>query len=444
MKRKIFLLTVSCIFTVVALACVQSYFIYNTYQLRSKEADIAISAQFLDIEMKDQLDTLNAVWMNKTRLFLDDYWNKEADKNGYVTMINGLQDSLSGAAVSYFSGEGFFDGYNLSYSNYITSITVFDVATGASDTIYRGKLKVYSTNTENLPEMQASKSVWNDGGAEGEAFRYEIASTRYYSIADWQEKIIIKMSGLLIFSVLLLLLVVLLFYLSIKNLIAQRKIADVKTDFINNITHEFQTPLAALDIAVKTLQKKDVQLSQEHFSNTLNIIGRQNLRMQKLFSRVTEASLDPDVSISSIENLGCNDIMDIVHDFKLTHDATIECDTPNGILLKMDRFHLNTILINLLDNAVKYGASAVALSIRQQDGKTILKVKDNGPGIAEKEHPMLFEKFYRVEKGNIHTTKGLGLGLYYVRSVVKAYNGDIAVKSAPGQGTEFIIEIPLV
>ena len=111
-----------------------------------------------------------------------------------------------------------------------------------------------------------------------------IKTNRYYSFDELQQIIISKMAGLLLFSVLLMAFVVFLYYMSLKNLISQKRIADIKTDFVNNITHEFQTPLATMDIAIKTLQRKDKQMSPEHYNNTLAMVARQNERLQKYLS----------------------------------------------------------------------------------------------------------------------------------------------------------------
>ncbi len=108
----------------------------------------------------------------------------------------------------------------------------------------------------------------------------------------------------------------------------------------------------------------------------------------------------------------------------------------------MDRFHLDTILINLLDNAEKYGAGVITLKLEKSAKGITLAIQDNGIGIAKKEQLAIFDKFYRVQKGDIHTTKGLGLGLFYVNRIIEAYMGTIIVSSEEGKGATFIISIP--
>jgi signal transduction histidine kinase len=448
MKRKILFLIIGCIVTVTALAVIQGYFIYNTYKLKAKEANAEITDQFLELETSGKLDSINAAWMLQTGNFIQDYYNHKAKKEDYTPLITKVSDSISEVMDDYINKNQIFEAYEVNYINYLKTIVLFRDGSKVPDTLFKGKQLLYGNNEARTPETPASRSTWRDGKYSDDHknkmdYTFEVVSQRYYSIANWERQVYIKMAGLLIFSVLLLSFVVILFYLSIKNLITQKKIAEIKTDFINNITHEFQTPLAALDIAVKTLRKKEGELTEEHFKHSLEIIDRQNVRMQKLFGQVTEASLtEGTITPVHAQTLAYNSIKEILDDFSLSHpDVNINWNTNDSVLY-MDRFHLTTVIVNLLDNAVKYGADTITVALQKQDSDAILSIKDNGIGIAKKEQKAIFEKFYRVQKGNIHTTKGLGLGLFYVQQLVKAYNGTITVNSEEGTGAEFIISLP--
>lgn len=440
MKQKIAFLISGCILTVVALALIQAYFIYNTYLLNAKEANQAINSQLLAMETTGKLDTLNNVWMKKTKYFVDLYYNKKATKQDYVKLIKKTEDSLSDVISKFIIKEKFFEGYDVTFANYIVSAGIYKDDPKKAKPLFSGKMLLYGNNPERNAETQASQSTWH--GDSNKQFNFVVVTERYYSIENWEKNVFIKMSGLLIFSVSLLIFVVALFYLSIKNLITQKKIADIKTDFVNNITHEFQTPLAALDIAVKTLRKKEGELTEEHFTTSLDIIDRQNIRMQKLFSQVTEASLTDDtITPVNAQAMDSSTIKEIINDFALSHPAiSVNCDKSSAVL-HIDKLHLTTLLVNLLDNAVKYGADTISVLLKDTPDHSVLTVKDNGIGIPVKEQKAIFDKFYRVEKGNIHTTKGLGLGLYYIQQIVKAYKGSISVKSVEGTGSEFIISI---
>lgn len=442
MKRKILFLITGCIITVTALTCIQAYFIYNTYLLKAKEANAVITQEFLGMETSGKLDDLNKAWIRKTSRFIKDYMDKKVAKEDYEGIMKTTTDSLSKIAIKSIKKKKFYEDFDVSYTNYLSAIVIYKKGSKIGDTIYSGKMLVFGNNVEGSEESKASQSKSRDDSYN--SYSFEIISDRFYGIANWERQIIIKMLGLLVFSALLLIFVVLLFYWSIKNLITQKKIADIKTDFINNITHEFQTPLAALDIAVATLKKKEGKLTPEQFSYTLSIVDRQNVRMQKLFNQVARTSLATGViDITHAQPIGYTEIQEIINDFIISHpETTITFEENKNIFLHIDRFHLDTILINLLDNAVKYGATNINVQLEKDKSNTILKVQDNGIGIAQKEQLAIFDKFYRIQKGDVHTTKGLGLGLFYIQQLIAAYKGHISVKSEEGEGATFIISIP--
>lgn len=451
MKRKIMLLIGACIFTVVALAAIQGYFIYNTYQLTEKEVSATIKKQLIEIEDTREWYTLNNAWMDQSGEFIKKFADKQIDKKEFVKFMNSKTDSLSKVMSEYMARKKKPGDFDIGYSIYITSATV--TVNDITDSIYSGKLYVLGNNVKNKGEELSSQGRWEGNEnlekdtsvpAIKKNYNYIIKSERYYSFADWQKTIISKMAGLLLFSILLMAFVVYLYYSSLKNLITQKRIADVKTDFVNNITHEFQTPLATMDIAIKTLQRKETEMAPEHYKSTLSLLERQNNRLQKLFRQVTEASLTPIANSNSKIEMSCDEIKEMIDDFNLSHpDVIISChQVKKGIVAKIDHFHLNTIIVNLLDNAVKYGAEQIDIEMDATEHHFLLKIKDNGKGIPVREHTAIFDKFYRIEKGNIHNTKGLGLGLFYVKQLVETYKGTIKVESEENKGATFLISIP--
>ncbi|MCV9930354.1 HAMP domain-containing histidine kinase [Flavobacterium sp. LS1R49] len=445
MKRKIMLLIGACIFTVIALATIQGYFIYNTYQLNEKEINIAIKKQIARLEDTEEWENLNDVWTRRSKKYVREYVKEykkgnttKPDLNKY---LNTNKDSLFRAMNAYMKKMVQPEDYDIDYSIYVNSIILINH--GKTDTLFKGKILVLANDTLKKNHILSSMGRWETKDNDDELSMI-VKSNRYYSFDELQQTIISKMAGLLLFSVILMAFVVFLYYMSLKNLITQKRIADIKTDFVNNITHEFQTPLATMDIAIKTLQRKDEQMSPEHYKNTLAMIARQNERLQKLFRQVTEVSVMP-IANKDIIHVTSEEIKDMIDDFRLSKpDVTIEFTSQKeAFSIPMDRFHLNTILINLLDNAVKYGALKIEADLRITAGNFILSVKDNGKGIPVQEQASIFDKFYRVEKGNIHNSKGLGLGLFYIKQLVETYNGTIRVKSEEHKGSLFIITIPI-
>lgn len=449
MKRKITLLIIGCIATVAALTAIQGYFIYNTYKLTSKEASEAIHKQLLRLEEMPEYDSLNKAWMATTEKFIKNYKKSKVAKPDYGKVIGRQRDSLSNNISELLKTAG-LPAY-IGYNTYITSVVINEETN--DDTIYKGRALLFGNRLKNDIETGFSQGRWQsrsiekvntDNDSEIQQFDYEIKTGRYYSVENLERLILGKMAGLLAFSVALLCFVVALFYLSLKNLIRQKNIADIQSDFINNITHEFQTPLATLNVAITTMQLKERELSPEQYYNTITIIERQNSRLQKLFKQVTDASLATDAMPPAEKQLyGCKEAQQVIADFKISRpEAKITCTGNDGSFITMDRFHFNTILVNLLDNALKYGADTVTINISQDETSFIMKVSDNGHGIAVKEQALIFDKFYRVEKGNSHNTKGLGLGLYYIKQLINAHKGKITVESRLNEGSTFTIILP--
>lgn len=455
MKTKIIILITCCILTIIALGAIQGYFIYNTYRLTEREVREDINKDLLEMESTAEYDSLNASWMRKTATFVAGSDTARAGDKEYKKLIQRNADSLLNPFTVMLSKIRTFKKYNITYSNYAKLLLVKNP--GKTDTVFKGKILLFGNIKDESTETGLSQGRWQSISYSREKddvtqevsenvkhYNFEIVTERYYSITNWQTLILTRMAGLLVFSVLLFVFVTGLFYWSIKNLLLQKKIADIKSDFINNITHEFQTPLATMNMAIKTLQHKNGQLLAAHRENTLNIIQRQNRRLQKLFSQVTDASLSTDnVHIPDREIITCTDIQEIINDFEITRPGiTIICHNADDVKLSINRAHLYSTLVNLLDNAVKYGASAITVTVQNTNNDVTIAIHDNGPGIPLQEQELIFDKFYRIQKGNIHNTKGLGLGLYYVKQIAGVYNGTVTVHSKHNKGTVFTLILP--
>ena len=146
----------------------------------------------------------------------------------------------------------------------------------------------------------------------------------------------------------------------------------------------------------------------------------------------------PDATISLDSITG----QDICQNHDLTLDYTVYNINSNDTLLNIDKFHLTTAINNVLENAVKYGCNNITISTKNENGHFQISIQDDGIGISKQKQHLLFEKFYRVEQGNLHNTKGLGLGLYYVDQIVKAHKGSVNVMSELGKGASFTISLP--
>jgi two-component system sensor histidine kinase VicK len=233
--------------------------------------------------------------------------------------------------------------------------------------------------------------------------------------------------------------------MALKALIKQKKVSDIKTDFINNITHELKTPLSTLAISTKILERKDIRDNEKHFENLIGTISRQNNRLQQLIDQVLNHSLgENEIELQKEKIISENFLNSIVGDFQMANPniiITTDFKTEKTTIL-LDKFHLTTAILNVLENAVKYGCHHITIQTSIVNNEFNISIQDDGIGISKSQHSLLFDKFYRVEQGNLHNTKGLGLGLYYVNQIIKAHQGSITVISDLGKGAVFNIAIP--
>jgi signal transduction histidine kinase len=264
----------------------------------------------------------------------------------------------------------------------------------------------------------------------------------YVSVIDWETIILERMRMVLLLSLLSILTIIILFVIAIKALIKQKKVTDVKTDFINNITHELKTPLTTLGISTKILERKDIRDNEAQFNTILHTISRQNNRLQSLIDQVMANSLGENEIELQKEKIEIESFLhSIIADFRIAYPKVIIethfCSPKTNLVL--DKFHLTTAILNVLENAVKYGSSTITIKTEILKNQFNISIKDDGIGISKNKQSLLFDKFYRVEQGNLHNAKGLGLGLYYVNQIIKAHQGSIAVMSNLGKGSVFTI-----
>ena len=252
-------------------------------------------------------------------------------------------------------------------------------------------------------------------------------------------------------SILFLLVVVFSFAYIVLTILRQKKIGEMKNDFINNMTHEFKTPIANISLATEVLKRSEIVADRDRFNKYVDIVNQENRRMRTLVDRILRIASrnQEDLSIDrqptdmhelireAVDNICVEECME-----GSTIDLDFKADPPEVLA---DPVHFTNIIHNLIDNALKYTVSEprIRISTRTDQSRFFLEVQDNGIGIGPEAQRHIFEKFYRVPTGNQHDVKGTGIGLYYVKTIVEAHDGTIQVKSEPGKGSRFIITLPL-
>ena len=325
-----------------------------------------------------------------------------------------------------------------------------------SDTIFAEKPLISNKLYGDLVSLENAFLVRNYVGTtsgilhpnvDNSTYQLLTEDTLYVSIKNWELIVLKRMAGIFLLAVCSILVLITLFVIALKSLIQQKKISDIKTDFINNITHELKTPLATLSVSTKLLSRPQIAENPEHFNGLLDTINRQNNRLQHLIDQVMTNALGHNEIDLHKEKTAMPDFLHlIISDFQIAFPNVAISTNFNATktTLNLDRFHLTTAITNVLENAVKYGCQNIVVSSDMRNDEFCLTIQDDGIGISKKNQALLFDKFYRVEQGNIHTTKGLGLGLYYVEQIVKAHKGTIQIVSDLGKGATFNLNIPSV
>lgn len=244
------------------------------------------------------------------------------------------------------------------------------------------------------------------------------------------------------------------FVITIYLIFRQKKLTDMKNDFINNMTHEFKTPISTISLAAQMLNDSSVRKSSNMLEHISNVINDETKRLRFQVEKVLQMSMfERQKATLKLQDVDANTIIEnIIHTFKIKVEkygghieAVLKAEQS---IIHVDEMHFTNVIFNLLDNAVKYRREdeSLKLSVTTRDvsgGRLEVTVADNGIGIRREDLKKIFEKFYRVPTGNLHDVKGFGLGLAYVNKMVRELGGQITVESELGQGTRFIITLPL-
>jgi two-component system phosphate regulon sensor histidine kinase PhoR len=257
------------------------------------------------------------------------------------------------------------------------------------------------------------------------------------------------LGGLLGGSALLLVFTSSCFVLVLHTMVAQRRLAEAKNDFINNMTHELKTPLTTVSAAVETLERFGPQADPEKLKTYFRISHTELRRLSDLVDKVlTIATKERQALVLHPEPVHPAELVQAAvyrHQLHASKPVYFEVEMATADVVQADRLHLDGVINNLIDNAIKYSKEQVTISVRSRRtaGGWQLTVQDNGVGIASGYQAAVFDRFFRVPTGNLHPVKGFGLGLYYVRQVVERHGGHIAVRSEPGRGSTFTFWLPL-
>jgi two-component system phosphate regulon sensor histidine kinase PhoR len=274
----------------------------------------------------------------------------------------------------------------------------------------------------------------------------------FVSFSDKKSQILSSIAVMGSVSIIFTLIIVLAFASAINQLIKQRQISEIKTDFINNMTHEFKTPIATINLALDSIKNPMIAQNPEILQRYHKMIREENKRMHAQVENVLRISkLEKNELDISKERLKLHDIINI----SISHvDLIIKnrngyikthLEANKSSILANDT-HMTNVVVNILDNAIKYSTGEPKIDIYTENVRNniILKIADQGNGMSKAVTKKIFDKFYREHTGDVHNVKGHGLGLAYVKQIVDDHQGEITVESEKGKGTTFIIKLPLI
>ena len=276
--------------------------------------------------------------------------------------------------------------------------------------------------------------------------------TLYIDFPDKNKHILSDISYILLLSLFFIFIIVIAFSSSLYQLVKQKKISEIKTDFINNMTHEFKTPIATINLALDSIKNPKIINDQDKVFRYLKMIRDENKRMHGQVENVLRISrLEKNQIEISTE---ASDLHDVIDD-AISHVSLLTLDKKGSITTHLEalqseilanQFHMTNVLVNILENALKYSEDKPKIDVftESTNKNLLIKIEDKGIGMSKNVQKHIFDKFYREQKGNIHDVKGHGLGLAYVKEIIDIHHGTVFVDSEKGKGSTFTIKLPLI
>lgn len=444
MKRKtISTVIILAVISVISILIVQYFWIQTSIATQAKRVEIQEKEDSLDMKHFTELVHISL------RNVLREISSKKSDSTdlyGAVKMIkpNYFSADIAEELHPYYLEtllKREFDAQHI-YQDF--QYGIYDCFT---DSIVFGNLIRYSKKSAQYAEADSSvtspKLNWKKDGHYFTVFfpniNYQPLEALDYDRSPW------------IFMFAIIFFVLIFFTFSINVILKQKRLSEVKTDFINNMTHELKTPISTIALSSDVLMKGDFAHDPEKLKRYAGIIYKENKRLENQVERVLNvAKMDKESIQLKRTEVDIHELLEEIRENfefnQFARDGRMEVrldateHTING-----DMVHLTNVFYNLIDNACKYCEQTPVISVKtyNEKDKVFITITDNGIGIKRENLSMIFDKFYRVPTGNLHNVKGFGLGLFYVKLIVEQHGGKISVKSTYGKGTTFYINFPL-
>ena len=474
--------------TLIVITGFQAYWLKNNYDREKKTMEIKAQIQFQETVRRLQVIKFklgmpgDSLSHSKMRVFVTDEVPGEKElrlnfspgKTEVITMVNSIRDKINDTLTKVMRGPGIIIGrqkgtllrtqdsmhgqieerlemngknvykYLSGVDSLQDSLKIPEITAAYTKSLKEEKLgvpfniiRLDSAKFEEGPDM-AHATV---GFSHPITYELQLGNSFSYLIK--------KISLPILFSIFLVGVTLLSFVLLYRTLLKQHRLAEIKNEFISNITHELKTPIATVGVAIEALKNfnamQDPQRTREYLDISSNELQRLSLLVDKVLKLSMLEKKEIELKYETVDLLSV--VNEVATSMRLQlekYHATLRINTEGDVNLFADRLHLLSVVFNLLDNSLKYskGEPAIRISLKGTDHEVELRITDNGIGISPEFKNKVFEKFFRVPSGNTHNTKGYGLGLSYVAHIVQKHKGTVSVESKEGKGTEFIINLP--
>lgn len=441
-RRSISVVIFLAVFALAAVIIIQLFWVNKA--LNIQEDQVAIQQKTINMEkvqfentvslalirVRDRLISLNE---EASAFYLDPV--KQINENYFVVSFYDTlnPDLLKSYLIDEFERKHILESFEYGIYDCFTDSIIYDKYVGLS--------QHESASDSNLI---APQQKWDH---DGHYFGVYFPDRKHRTVSTTSSNI----SSSLIVSSFIIILIIGIFAYAISVILKQKRLSEVKTDFINNMTHELKTPISTINISSDVLLRDDISENPERIKQYARIIKSENDRLENQVERVLQlAKLEKGEIVLKKATIDVHQIIEeVAHTFRINIEnregsLALNLNASNATC-DADPVHLKNVISNLLDNANKYTPDTpnIAIETSNQNGSIAIQVSDNGKGMTREHLKNVFEKFYRVPTGNLHDVKGFGLGLYYVKTTVEAHGGSIDVWSTPNQGSRFTVNLPL-
>jgi len=438
-------LLIACIIIVCTLSFIQYYLVRNTYRLTSNNFYTEVKEKIVRIAGTPVLLSLGEQTKTSLRQTVNEYVTNPMRKPDFIKLLKRNTNESGNQASIYMQKLINKDPglQGIRYKSQFDEI-IYEID-GKSDTLLAASAKPIIFSGDDFHTQHVITVNKDMTLSTGDHLRILIKQSNHIDVSSRENEIFKRMVGILFLAIGLIVAVIILLYVIFSAMIRQKKLAEMKTDFANNITHELKTPLSSVSIILKSMLLKEVQAKPVLLNDLLQSLNRQHGKIRQLVDSVLDSAMITAVKVEQKELEITSFLHEYVNDLAIASHELIAEIAVKPCRVLTNAATLEKILNTLIDNAAKYSEAGMSIHLTalRTENQYQIAVTDYGAGIPVQYQQYIFDKFYRIPEQNKHTIKGLGLGLYLARQAALQIGAELTVKNNQGQGSTFLISLPL-